>query len=36
MWNGRDVALYEFPTGKLSPAKAERLAVVTVALTKVH
>ncbi|MGO9262849.1 MAG: hypothetical protein ACLQU1_42205 [Bryobacteraceae bacterium] len=34
LWNGRDVFVYEFPARKLPPAEAERLAVVTVGLTR--
>jgi hypothetical protein len=34
LWNGRDVSVYEFPARKLPPAEAERLAVVTVGLTR--
>jgi hypothetical protein len=34
LWNGQDVSVYAFPSRKLPKAEAERLAVVTVGLTR--
>jgi len=34
LWNGRDAAVYQLPARKLRPAEVERIAVVTVGLTK--
>ena len=34
LWNGYDAAVYELPARKLRPAEVERIAVVTVGLTK--
>jgi len=34
LWNGRDAAVYQLPARKLRPAEVERIAVITVGLTK--
>jgi hypothetical protein len=34
LWDGRDVSVYAFPAPKLPKAERERLAVVTVGLTR--
>jgi hypothetical protein len=34
LWNGQDVSVYAFPARKLPKSETERLAVVTVGLTR--
>jgi hypothetical protein len=34
LYNGRDTSTYEFPSRKLAPAEKERMALVTVGLTR--